>query len=99
MAWSEEVQKEFQRMTIGEQNEHLFHLVDVMAEEMQKLMARVDGEFSQVEEGFDRVAGDMVNLNSSIHMALCNCQECSLAKEVYNLMEDDLPAEVDDLDD
>ena len=35
MAWSDEAHKEFQRMTLGEQNEHLFNLVDVMAEEMQ----------------------------------------------------------------
>jgi len=78
-------------MTIGEQNEHLFHLVDVMAEEITRLVSLINGNFQNMDESIDR-------LNSSVHMALCNCQECSLGKEIYNLMEVDLPA-VTNLDD
>ena len=96
MAWSDEAHKEFQRMTIGEQNEHLFNLVDAMAEEMQKLLARLDGEFFRVEQCFNEVSDTLENFNSSIHLALCNCQECSRAKEVYNMLEVDLPADLDD---
>ena len=94
MAWSDEAHKEFQRMTIGEQNEHLFNLVDVMAEEITRLVGLINENFATHDESIDRQ-------NSSVHMALCNCQECSLAKEVYNLMEDDLPSmtNLDDQDD
>ena len=89
MAWSDEAHKEFQRMTIGEQNEHLFNLVDVMAEEITRLVSLINGNFQNMDESIDR-------LNSSVHMALCNCQECTLGKEIYNLMEVDLPADLDD---
>lgn len=85
MAWSDEVDKEFERMTLGEQSTHLFHLVDVMAEEITRLVGLINENFATHDESIDW-------LNSSVHMALCNCQECSLAKEVYNLMEDDLPS-------
>ena len=91
MAWSDEVDKEFERMTLGEQSTHLFHLVDVMAEEITRLVSLINGNFQNMDESIDR-------LNSSVHMALCNCQECSLGKEIYNLMEDDLPS-VTNLDD
>ena len=91
MAWSDEAHKEFQRMTLGEQSEHLFNLVDAMTEEITRLVSLINANFATHDESIDW-------LNSSVHMALCNCQECSLAKEVYNLMEDDLPS-VTDLDD
>ena len=91
MAWSDEAHKEFQRMTLGEQSEHLFNLVDAMTEEITRLVNLINGNFQSMDESIDR-------LNSSVHMALCNCQECSLGKEIYNLMEVDLPA-VTNLDD
>jgi hypothetical protein len=91
MAWSDEVHKEFERMTLGEQSAHLFDLVDVLAEEITRLVSLINGNFANMDESIDR-------LNSGVHMALCNCQECSLGKEIYNLMEVDLPA-VTNLDD
>ena len=89
MAWSDEVDKEFERLTLGEQTAHLFHLVDVMAEEITRLVDLINGNFASHDESIDR-------LNVSVHLALCNCQECSRAKEVYNMMEVDLPSELDD---
>ena len=93
MAWSDEVHKEFERMTLGEQSAHLFDLVDVLAEEITRLVSLINGNFLSMDESIDR-------LNSGVHMALCNCQECSLGKEIYNLMEVDLTVTtLDDQDD
>ena len=91
MAWSDEAHKEFQRMTLGEQSEHLFNLLDTVTEEITRLVSLINENFASHDESIDR-------LNTSIHMALCNCQECSLGKEIYNLMEVDLPV-VTNLDD
>ena len=94
MAWSDEVDKEFERLTLGEQTTHLFHLVDVMAEEITRLVSLINENFASHDESLDR-------LISGLHMALCNCQECSLGKEIYNLMEDEVPSvtNLDDQDD
>ncbi len=94
MAWSDEAHKEFQRMTLGEQSEHLFNLLDTVTEEITRLVSLINENFASHDESLDR-------LNSGLHMALCNCQECSLGKEIYNLMEDEVPSvtNLDDQDD
>tara|TARA_Y100000034_G_C6719781_1_gene318408 strand:- start:130 stop:426 length:297 start_codon:yes stop_codon:yes gene_type:complete len=98
MAWSDNVNKEFERLTLGEQTAHLFQLIDVMAEEITRLVGLVNENFQTISTNFQNMDESIDRLNTSIHMALCNCQECSLGKEIYNLMEVDRPA-VTNLDD